>query len=298
MDLLPFIKELDRILGRVLPETIQLELSYRAGSYLVNADPTRLQQVFMNLAVNARDAMPDGGELCFDLGSITINPQDTRPFPELADGEWITISVRDTGHGIPAEHLPHVFEPFFTTKPVGEGTGLGLAQVYGIIKQHDGFIDVISEVGRGTTFMLYLPALHEPNQGEPLNTPKEKFDGSGTSVLVVEDDRATLEALRALLESQNYHVLTARHGTEALELLQADNYHISLIVSDLVMPKMGGLALYRSIQERWPEVKMMFVTGHPLQGENQALLEKGEVMWLQKPFSVNEFNLMVKSLLV
>ena len=298
LDLLPFVKELDRMLGRVLPETIQVDLSYQPGMYLVNADPTRLQQVFMNLAVNARDAMPDGGRLIFELGSLLIKPQDTRPFRELAEGSWVTIAIKDTGVGISPEHLPHVFEPFFTTKPVGEGTGLGLAQVYGIIKQHGGFIDVKSQVGVGTTFTIYLRALSRQENGQAANRSKEKFDGNGTRVLVVEDDRATLEALRALLESQNYHVLTARHGGEALDLLTEHKTPISLVVSDLVMPQMGGLALYRTIQDRWPGIKMLFVTGHPLEGENQALLEKGEVKWLQKPFSVNEFSQIVKSLLV
>ena len=298
LDLLPFVKELDRMLGRVLPETIQVELSYQPGSYLVNADPTRLQQVFMNLAVNARDAMPDGGELTFGLGSTTLRPDDPRPFRELADGDWITVTVKDSGLGIPPEHLSHVFEPFFTTKSVGEGTGLGLAQVYGIIKQHGGFIDVKSQLGRGTTFTLYLPALSKPDHRAAMNESREKLDGNGTSVLVVEDDRATLEALRALLESQNFHVLTARHGFEALELLEGTRSPISLVVSDLVMPQMGGVPLYHSIQEKWPQVKMLFITGHPMEGENQALLEKGGVKWLQKPFSVSELSQMVKSLLV
>lgn len=298
LDLLPFIKELDKILGRVLPETIQLELTYQPGSYLVNADPTRLQQVFMNLAVNARDAMPEGGRLIYGLGTLRINPQDTRPFPELSDGAWITIAIRDTGTGIPAEHLPHVFEPFFTTKPIGEGTGLGLAQVYGIVKQHDGFIDVKSQVGRGTTFTIYLPAIAQPEHEKLQLSSKEKFDGNGNNVLVVEDDRVTLEALRTLLESQNFHVLTAQHGIEALDILEEEETPISLVISDLVMPRMGGVALYRSLQKKWPDVKVLFVTGHPLQGENQALLERGEVMWLQKPFSVNEFSQMVRSLLV
>ena len=298
LDLLPFIKELDRMLARVLPETIQVDLSYHPGRYVVNADPTRLQQVFMNLAVNSRDAMPEGGQLTFVLGSITIEPQDPRPFRELADGNWITIQIKDTGVGIQPEHLPHVFEPFFTTKPVGEGTGLGLAQVYGIIKQHGGFIDVTSQVGRGTTFCLYLPALTEPERLQARGDFREKLDGNGISVLVVEDDRTTLEALRTLLESQNFHVLTAGHGNEALELLEGTKSPISLVVSDLVMPQMGGLPLYHSIQEKWPQTKMLFITGHPMEGESQALLEKGGVKWLQKPFSVNELSQMVKSLLV
>jgi signal transduction histidine kinase len=157
MDMLPFIKELDKLLRRILPETIRLELSYQPGSYMVNADPTHLQQVFMNLAVNARDASPQGGTLHFDLEHVEIKEGDFNPCPIVSPGTWIRITVQDTGEGIPPEILPHVFEPFFTTKPIGQGTGLGLAQAYGIIKQHDGYIDVHSQVGEGSIFHIYLP---------------------------------------------------------------------------------------------------------------------------------------------
>ena len=159
IDLLPFIKELDMMLGRVLPETIRLELDYQPGSYMVNVDPTRLQQVFMNLALNSRDAMPQGGLLKFTLGRDTFDKRHPAPITDMPDGKWVTISVKDTGHGIPPEIRQHLFEPFFTTKPVGKGTGLGLAQVYGIISNHDGFIDVQSQVEVGTTLTIYLPAL-------------------------------------------------------------------------------------------------------------------------------------------
>ena len=154
LDLLPFVKELDKLLRRVLPETIQIELNYQPGVYLVNADPTRLQQVFMNLAVNARDASADGGVLEFELDQVQILDEETPPCPDIPKGVWNRITVKDSGEGIPADVLPHIFEPFFTTKPVGEGTGLGLAQAYGIIKQHDGFIDAHSETRRKARYSI------------------------------------------------------------------------------------------------------------------------------------------------
>ncbi len=297
LDLLPFVKELERMLGRVMPETIRLELEYKPGSYWVKADPTRLQQVFINLAVNARDAMPDGGVLHFSLGQIKIPEAMEPPSPDLLPGEWVKITVRDSGCGIPPDVTPHIFEPFFTTKPVGQGTGLGLAQVYGIIKQHGGHIDVSSKVDKGTEFTLFLPLLPESSYEIRHTEPLAPLDGSGKVVLVVEDDHATLAALQALLEAKNYDVITARNGYEAIQLYDQTGIAFALVVSDVVMPQMDGVKLYRALMDRSPEMKMLFVTGHPLEGENQALLERGDVHWLQKPFSAREFTRMVQNLM-
>ena len=297
LDLLPFIKELDKMLRRVLPETIQLELSYRSGSYMVHADPTRLQQALMNLALNARDAMPDGGILHLELNRILVQPGERPPTADMLPGEWVRVIVRDTGVGIPTDHLPHIFEPFFTTKPVGHGTGLGLAQVYGIIKQHDGYIDIKSRVRHGTTFTIYLPSLDAPKTDTDISEIRIQLSGVGKSVLVVEDDMATREALQALLEAHRYGVETAANGLEAMKHLESHNGGTDLIISDVVMPQMGGLALYQTVRERWPQVKVLFITGHPLEGESQKLLEKGHVLWLQKPFSAQNFNQAVFELL-
>jgi PAS domain S-box-containing protein len=297
IDLLPFIKELDKLLRRILPETIRLELSYQPGTYLVNADPARLQQVFMNLAVNARDASPEGGRLHFQLDRLTVLPGEEANFKELPPGDWVHIAVQDTGEGISPEAVPHIFEPFFTTKPVGQGTGLGLAQAYGIIKQHGGFIDVESQLGVGTTFHIFLPAEAPASQEAPgLEGPVE-IKGGGETLLVVEDDISAREALKALLEASNYRVLTASNGVEALKIYEVYQGQISLVVSDVVMPVMGGIALHQALRERWPEVKMLFVTGHPVKEQDQAILEEGQVHWLQKPFSVQVFSQAVFGLL-
>jgi PAS domain S-box-containing protein len=297
MDLLPFVKELDKLLSRVLPETIRLDLKYQPGSYMINGDPTRLQQVFMNLALNARDAMPEGGSLRFELSTFNTSTLAKLPHPELPPGEWICITVADTGHGISSEILPHVFDPFFTTKAVGRGTGLGLAQVYGIVRQHQGYIDVASHLGAGTEFLIYLPALESHDEQEGSKAMPDQFDGKGITVLVVEDDQATRDALRALLQAQNFSVMTASNGNEALRIFEQKEGSISFVVADVVMPEMGGLTLHQILRERWQDVKMLFVTGHPLEMRDQALLEKGDVNWLQKPFSIQEFNYAVQALL-
>jgi signal transduction histidine kinase/CheY-like chemotaxis protein len=290
LDLLPFVKELDKLLRRVLPETIQIELIYQPGVYLVNADPSRLQQVFMNLAVNARDASSNGGTLKFELDQIHLEEADSPPCPDIPPGSWNRITVTDTGEGIPPEVLPHVFEPFYTTKPVGEGTGLGLAQAYGIVKQHGGCIDVHSVVGAGTSFHIYLPAqLPIQEDGDNFDLSSETR-GSGETLLLVEDDYSTREAMKTLLENSNYRVFAAANGQEALEIYKQEADSIAMVISDMVMPVMGGVALYQTLRERWPEVKMLFITGHPVDEKDQAMLESGNVNWLQKPFSVGVFN--------
>jgi PAS domain S-box-containing protein len=297
LDLAPFIKELEKMLGRVIPETIRLRLKCAPGDYWVNADPGRLQQVFINLALNSRDAMPDGGTLGFYVDTFEVQAKDLPPLPDLQPGWWVRVAVSDTGVGIPENVLPHIFEPFYTTKPVGQGTGLGLAQVYGIIKQHGGHIEVRSAAGAGTTFTIYLPKLiHAQTASGRVETPPPQ-DGSGKRVLLVEDDPATLEALQTLLEVHNYQVVVAENGSQALQILQQDPMKFDLLVSDIVMPEMGGLALFQNLRTTRSEIKALFVTGHPLDAASQDLLEKGDVDWLQKPFSVREFIATIERLI-
>jgi GAF domain-containing protein/signal transduction histidine kinase/CheY-like chemotaxis protein len=297
LDLLPFVKELDKLLQRVLPETIRVELDYKPGEYRVRADPTRLQQVFMNLAVNARDAMPEGGNLHIELDRLCLKEGEQSSCPDLPSGKWIRMAVRDDGEGISPEAIPHIFEPFFTTKPVGQGTGLGLAQAYGIIKQHDGYIGVHSQPGDGTTFHIYLPPLMTDDDDDELLESETGIEGQGETILVVEDDPFAREAMKDLLEASNYHVVLASDGLEAMHIYERQGQRIALVVSDMVMPEMGGVALYRSLQERWPMVKVLFITGHPLREDDQALLERNEVRWMQKPFSVQAFSEMVRKML-
>lgn len=295
MDLLPFIKELDKLLVRVIPENIRIELKYQPGSYLVNADPTRLQQVFMNLALNSRDAMPEGGILGFELGHHFQESAGSSALPELAHGAWVVIRVWDSGKGIPPESLEHIFEPFFTTKPVGKGTGLGLAQVYGIVKQHGGCIDVHSQVGQGTMFTIYLPELAPAPVASPATVKQVEACGNGETILIVEDDNAARHALQSLLQTYNYQVFSAENGLRALQILQNEAEPIDLVISDMVMPEVGGMELYRRVSENGtPWVKFIFITGHPMGEESQVLLEAGNVRWLQKPFSAAELTSLIR----
>lgn len=286
MDLAPFLKEIEKFLTRTLPETINILVSMEEGVFAVNADPTRMQQLFMNLALNARDAMPEDGELRFELSRFQVKPGEATPFPDISPGKWIRICVSDTGIGISPEILPHVFEPFFTTKEAGEGTGLGLAQVYGIVKQHKGYIDVRSQEGEGSTFIVYLPAVEE--QVDLTSIPDEALAvvGRGETILVVEDDCGTREAVGEVLESLEYRFLLAADGHEALNILKEHAQDVDLVLTDLVMPAMSGMELYKMLQEMNPDLPFIFMTGYPLDPEMRKWLMDKRITLLQKPLTL------------
>jgi CheY-like chemotaxis protein len=297
MDLTPFLKEVVKLLQRTVPESIKLDLTYDVDEYMVHADPTRMQQAIMNLAVNARDAMPEGGELHIELDQIQIKSHEEPPLPEMGAGAWVRVQVTDSGSGIPPDALPHIYEPFFTTKERGKGTGLGLAQVYGIVKQHEGHIGVSTEVGEGTTFTLYLPALLSTPTESPALQAADLVQGQGETILVVEDDAALRQALSSTLEQLNYRVLEATNGREALDILNQRTGEVSLVLSDLVMPEMGGGALFRAMQERGMTLPMMMLSGHPLENELDNLQAQGMAGWLVKPPNLEQLSLLLAQVL-
>ncbi|HQE91304.1 MAG TPA: PAS domain S-box protein [Anaerolineae bacterium] len=282
LDLVPLLKEQVKLWERTLPESIQVTFTYDVDAYIVNADPTRMQQVFMNLVLNARDAMPEGGKLCIDLKRWHFATAKQTPLPDMPPGDWVEVSVTDTGGGIPDHVLPYIYDPFFTTKPAGKGTGLGLSQVYGIISSHAGYIDVKTQVGVGTTFTLYLPALALPESPPPV-----VFDdlpmGHGETILVVEDNAAARAAIVASLELLNYHVLEAANGKIALEVFTAHREDIAVVLTDLVMAEMGGKALAQALRRQDPAARVVVMTGHPLTEEREALRDIGVLAWIQKP---------------
>lgn len=286
LDLAVFLDEGVRLLRRTLPETIGVLLRVEPGEYRVLADEAQLQQVLLNLATNARDAMPQGGRLEIGLSRLSLVPGERPPCPEMSPGEWLCLSMTDTGVGIPPEVLPRIFEPFFTTKERGQGTGLGLAQVHGIVSQHGGYIHVISEVGKGTSMQIYLPSLEEKVPSAPV-TFSAKPSGLGGTVLLVEDDDAVREAVRAGLEHLGCRVLAARSGKEALTLYERQRQEIGLLLTDMVMPDMGGLELVRMLREKHPNLPAVVMTGYPLERFFRETLARGALEWLQKPVDLN-----------
>jgi CheY-like chemotaxis protein len=214
--------------------------------------------------------MPDGGTLQIRLKRLTVKRGERPPLPEMMVGDWILIAVEDSGGGIPDEVLAHIFEPFFTTKPAGAGSGLGLAQVYGIVAQHGGSIDVDTQLGWGTLFSIYLPALTVTKNVSKLGPYTAPAMGNNECILVVEDHLPTRTALVTCLEELNYRVLTASNGREALELYENESNSIDLVLTDLVMPEMGGKALSERLYQISPDLKMIAISGYPLDGEKEV----------------------------
>ncbi len=297
LDLLVLVKESVKLLQRTLPENISIELDAEEGSsdqYVSEADPTRLRQMLMNLAINARDAMPEGGEMCIVLERLRVGP-DRPPLPEMQPGVWIALAVHDTGIGISDEAMPHLFEPFFTTKEPGSGTGLGLAQVYGIVKQHGGEIGVESQEGHGTTFTVYMPAMVEgKEETEPTEEALHASGKTSGTILLVEDDDTTRKAIHETLDLLGYRVLTATNGREALDTLEQALDTIDLVLTDMIMPEMGGLAFYETLKEWQPDARVVIMTGYPLADVGRRALEQGELTWIQKPFSMTELAQLVR----
>jgi two-component system cell cycle sensor histidine kinase/response regulator CckA len=302
LDLLTFLKEQVKLLKRTLPESIQIKLVYgrdeQDAPLMVNADPTRIQQAILNLATNARDVMPEGGQLRIDLERLRIVDHNSAPLPEMAIGEWACVKVTDTGAGIHPDVLPHIFDPFFTTKTPGQGTGLGLSQVYGIVQQHEGRVDVQTQVGEGTTFILYLPAMSIDRPEEPGARTESLPRGSGQTILVVEDETVTRKAMVDSLEMLGYQVLEATNGQEALATFDQHSSEIDLVLTDLVMPEMGGQALFHTLRQKNPTVKILVTSGHPLnERELENLRAQGLGNWLPKPPSLEQLAQAVAQML-
>jgi len=241
--------------------------------------------------------MVGGGKLFIGLDRLEVEDHEP-PLPaSMGAGDWVRLVVSDTGTGIQPNDLPRIFEPFFTTKPPGEGSGLGLAQVYGIVGQHEGHIDVQTQVGLGATFTVYLPAL--PSHGVLAQVDETASDtrGSGETVLVVEDQVAVRRALRASLEQLGYKVQEADDGIGALTVLDSNRGHIQLILSDVIMPGMGGMALLDALRERGEDLPFVLMSGHPMEGELDALRARGLSGWISKPPALDELAKVIASVL-
>jgi two-component system cell cycle sensor histidine kinase/response regulator CckA len=300
IDLVAFIDDITAILRRTLPESIHLAIDVSPEEHVASIDPARMEQVLMNLALNARDAMPAGGELRISLCRVETKPGESLPVVELSltemqpmempAGSWVCLGVSDTGTGIADDVQARMFEPFFTTKGE-EGTGLGLAQVYGIIRQHDGHIELETQVGQGTTFRVYLPACAGGEAEGNLRGISAAPKGEGETILFVEDEKKLRQGGQAILESLGYQVLTAANGREALEVYAAvcavDHPQIDLVITDIVMPEMGGEALIRELRVVDPHLRALAITGYALASDLEKLKEAGILGTIQKPFEVD-----------
>jgi two-component system cell cycle sensor histidine kinase/response regulator CckA len=292
------ISEVSNLLRRLLGETIKLEVKHGRNLGAVRADPGQLEQVIVNLAVNARDAMPGGGTLTVQTYPVTTGDVRKMQSEILPIADYTALKVSDTGTGIPDEHLGKIFEPFFTTKEVGKGTGLGLSTVYGIVKQTDGFIFADSEIGQGTSFIIYLPVHQAPAAPEPVAPkpvePATEMWGTGT-ILLVEDEAMVRAVAERALTRQGYTVLTATNGEEALEVLEKGTVP-DLLISDVVMPMMDGPSLVRAARQRYPDLKILFMSGYA-EEQLRKSIDIDRVAFLPKPFSVQQLGQAAKDVM-
>ncbi len=260
----------------------------------LEADPSQMEQVLMNLMVNAADAMPLGGELF--LRTLNVTHQDIQSdLYEAVPGNYVLLSVTDTGIGMDQKTMERIFDPFFTTKELGRGTGLGLASVYGIIKGHNGYINVQSEVGKGTTFFIYLPASDKPVE-EQIRKGEEIQMGSGT-ILLVDDEEYILDVGKKILTTLGYKALVADSGERAIELYKINREEIDLVILDLIMPRKGGEETFDALKRIHPQVKVLLSSGYSMNGQSMAIMKKGCSGFIQKPFSIKELSQKLREIL-
>ena len=293
------LAELSNLLRRLIGETIELRLMHNRDLSLVKVDQGQLEQVVINLVVNARDAMPEGGTLTIRTDNVTLDRPTRQRNETIPPGDFVLIEVSDTGFGIEQEHLDKIFEPFFTTKPVGAGTGLGLSTVYGIIKQTGGFIFVASAPGKGSTFKIYLPRHSEPEArieaaGDGEVAAPRDLTGTGT-ILLVEDEAPVRQFAVRALASKGYHVLEAENGEVAMALLNSFEGEIDMLVTDVVMPNMDGPTLVKKARVERPGIKAVLISGYAEDVFRKSLGRETDVAFLAKPFSLKELLGTVKA---
>ncbi len=285
LDLNSSLKDMIKMLRRLIGEDIELVTHLGPNLHRIKADPGQIDQVVMNLAVNARDAMPNGGRFIIETKNVSSSNGDLIPNVNNKNGEYVLLSITDTGTGMDEETLSHVFEPFFTTKEKGKGTGLGLATIYGIVKSHDGILDVSSQPGEGTTFKIYLPmASGQPLASKSSDKKPERANGN-ESILVVEDEEAVRELISDILEDHGFEVRIAKNGTEALDIFQQQDTNYDLLVTDLIMPRINGKELSLKARKISPNLRILFISGYNDEEVGNHGISETEDDYLQKPFS-------------
>jgi two-component system, cell cycle sensor histidine kinase and response regulator CckA len=290
------VTDFESLLGRLIGEDVRLTSALDADQCHVKVDPGQIEQVLMNLVVNARDAMPRGGTLTIGTRGVFLDDEYVRHHADLRPGQYVLLTVADTGCGMDPETLRRIFEPFFTTKPVGKGTGLGLAMVYGLIKASGGHVAVESELGRGTTFNLFFPIVDESERA-PLPLSRVGQPGGSETVLLVEDEDGVRSLARQALESRGYRVLEAADGEAALRICREHSEGIDLLLSDVVMPGMSGRELRQHVTTMFPQTRVIFTSGYTDDAVVRHGVCQSESDFLQKPFTIPKLLRKVREVL-
>jgi len=285
IELNELIWKMGKMLARMIGENVSLRTIAQPGLSRIKADPSQIEQVLLNLAVNARDAMPSGGVLTIETANTYVDEEFCRRYTDVSPGEYVVVSVSDTGMGMTAEVKQRLFEPFFTTKALGKGTGLGLATVYGVVKQNRGTINVYSELGHGTCFKIYLPKAEGEASPSTEDLAEEQLPGGSETVLLVEDDTGVREFTRRVLVQLGYHVLAAHNGEEALSLAREYGEQIWLLLTDVVLPGINGRQVAEALARERPGLKVLYASGYTHDTiMNQGALEQN-LHFISKPFS-------------
>jgi two-component system cell cycle sensor histidine kinase/response regulator CckA len=285
LDLNTVVAGAEKLLQRLIGEDIELLVVLKPALGRIEADAGQLEQIIMNLAVNARDAMPPGGKLTIETSNVDVDEEYAAQHPSTRTGPHVMLSVTDTGCGMDAKTKAHIFEPFFTTKEFGKGTGLGLSTVYGIVKQSGGSVWVYSEVGIGTTFKIYLPCVSSVLEIAPPSDKPDKIERGSQTILIVEDEAALLEVTHQSLDAVGYTVLAALGPVEAIRISEGYLGPIHLMVTDVIMPGMSGAQLASRLSVARPEMKVLYVSGYTDDTiVRHGVLDPG-LAFLQKPFS-------------
>jgi CheY-like chemotaxis protein len=298
LNLNDIVTDMHGVIDHLLGETIELELDLDHELAQAKADRSQIEQALINLIVNARDAMPEGGRLIIHTANVDISPEEAEMHLEGVPGPHVMVAVEDTGEGITPEVMPHLFEPFFTTKEVGKGTGLGLPTVYGIVRQSEGHVEVESEPGAGAIFRIYLPRIAPPEQdGAPAQGERTPLPRGNETILLVEDQEEVRSLTARLLRRLGYSVLEAGDGPEAITLCRENPGAVHLVLTDVIMPEMSGRAFGDRIHTECPQVPILYMSGYSKEALGQhGVLEEG-IRLLPKPFNMQQLAETVRAAL-
>ncbi|MFQ5704172.1 MAG: ATP-binding protein [Gemmatimonadales bacterium] len=296
-DLQKLVVEQSEMLRHLIPENIEIHTHASETVRAVDADRTAVQQILMNLVTNARDAMPRGGSIRLEVSGAELGDEYQETHPWVTRGKYVCVSVTDTGVGMDQQTQQKLFDPFFTTKAPGKGTGLGMAMIYGLMKQHRGFVHVYSEIGEGTTIKLYFPVVEVEAKSEPDTEREQPLRGGTETILIVEDEDILRRAASRALTKYGYTVLTAANGAEGLSLFRSHRGEIDMVLSDLIMPKLGGRDLFEAIRRDGSDVKFMFASGYSQRDAQERANLGASIPFIRKPWTLTQLAHQVRELL-